>query len=117
MLHALARLSTPRRDPSASSGRHRFRDSGRTPTVVRVDPWSFYPDLSESEIRADGDYYELHRMTKLGLAKLASQPGFDPPAIARVIDSGAQASQDANQDAQRVSAGSTESGSPRKRAT
>lgn len=76
-----------------------------SPTVVRVDPWAFYPDLSENDLRPDSDVYELHRLTKLGLAKLVKQPGFDAEAIARVIDEGARNSNDANEDAQRVSAG------------
>lgn len=76
-----------------------------SPTVVRIDPWNFYPDLSETELTAESSIYELHRLTKFGLAKLAQQPGFDPEAIKRVIDAGVTQLQDANRDAQRTAAG------------
>jgi hypothetical protein len=76
-----------------------------SPTVVRIDPWAFYPDLSEAELTTESSIYELHRFTKIGLAKLAQQPGFDPAAIKRVIDAGMTQLQDSNREAQRTAAG------------
>lgn len=79
-------------------------DEDLAPRAVRVDPWNFYPDLSATDI-ADSDVYELHRMTRAKLAKLARQPGFDREAIERVLAAGAQASRDTNLDQRREAAG------------
>lgn len=75
-----------------------------TAAAVRVDPWQVYPDLAVTNV-ADTDWYELHRMTKAKLAKLARQPGFDREAIERVIEAGAQATRDGNLDQRREAAG------------
>ena len=77
-----------------------------SPTVVRVDPWNFYPDLSQPELTPDSDVFELHPLSKVALVKLGKQPGFDMAAIARVLQAGDQQSgNDANKDAQRESSG------------
>jgi hypothetical protein len=76
-----------------------------SPTAVRIDPWAFYPDLSETELTADSSVFELHRFTKAKLAALTKQPGFDAEAILRVLAAGTQQLQDANRDATRTAAG------------
>lgn len=75
-----------------------------TAAAVRVDPWHVYPDLAATDVK-DTDWFELHRMTKAKLAKLARQPGFDRDAIVRVCEAGAQASRDGNLDQRREAAG------------
>ena len=75
------------------------------PSIKRVDPWHFYPSLSVGSLVEDSSTYERHPMNKLGLVKLAEQPGFDKEAIIRVLKAGGSQYRDTNIDAQREAAG------------
>jgi len=76
-----------------------------TATVKRVDPWNFYPQLGVSEVDESADFFEKHRMNQAELAALARQPGFDPDAIAAIIEGKTLQSRDENLDIQREAAG------------
>ncbi|MEY4416000.1 MAG: hypothetical protein RIQ53_3293 [Pseudomonadota bacterium] len=76
-------------NPDGSATMQRVEE--HKPAVVRVDPWNYYPDLSvgPGEIERMSGHYEMHRMNKAQLAKLARVPGFSEAAIRTVIAMGA----------------------------
>lgn len=76
-----------------------------TATVKRVDPWNFYPQLGVSEVDESSDFFEKHRLNQAELAALARQPGFDPEAIAAVIEGKSIQPRDENLDALREASG------------
>lgn len=80
-------------------------DQSLKPTIKRVDPWNFYPNLGASSLEEDPSTFERHPMTKLEFVRLAEQPGFDYEAIVRVLEAGGSRGNDTNLDAQRESAG------------
>ena len=52
-----------------------------TPTVERVDPWSFFPDPNALQL-SDAEYiFQRHLLTRKQLRELAKQPGFLPEQI------------------------------------
>lgn len=55
-----------------------------TPTMVRVNPWFFYPDEA-SDPECIEDTIEVHPKSALELKKYIEHPGFDGDAIRRVL--------------------------------
>lgn len=54
------------------------------PTVVRVDPWNFYPESGVTDMQHNGSVFEVHELSKLELVRLAQQPGFDADMIREI---------------------------------
>lgn len=46
------------------------------PVYWRVDPWTFYPDMDAQTIEDCEGNFELHRLNKKALRRLAQRPGF-----------------------------------------
>lgn len=57
-----------------------------TPTVVRVNPWFFYPDEGCDPSEAIPDSIEVHPMSPLELKKYMEHPGFRKEAITKVLE-------------------------------
>lgn len=57
-----------------------------SPTVERVPPWRFYPDLSVTSFEDSVDVYQYHPWTKLDLAQRMKHPGFDKEAIKDILN-------------------------------
>lgn len=55
------------------------------PTVVRVDPWHFYPETGVADMAHNGSVFEVHELSKLEMVRLAEQPGFDEEAIREIV--------------------------------
>ncbi|MBI5270693.1 MAG: hypothetical protein HY856_13560 [Burkholderiales bacterium] len=104
---ALARRKTVWKYDAAAGRMVRHVIEDVTATVKRVDPWNFYPQLGVSEVDESADFFEKHRMNMAELAALARQPGFDPAAIAAIIEGKVIGTQvrDENLDVQREAAG------------
>lgn len=58
----------------------------RLPSVRRVDPWMFYPDMQGTTPMDCEDAFELHPLSKKELQKLAKHPGFDAYAISQLVE-------------------------------
>lgn len=56
-----------------------------TPTVVRVNPWFFYPDDTVDPSETIPDSIEVHPMSSLELKKLLEHPGFEKEALMEVL--------------------------------
>lgn len=67
-----------------------------SPTVVRVNPWDFYPESTARTMKESGSEYERHWLSKTDLAKLAKQPGFDADAIRMILTSKSVSQGDTN---------------------
>ena len=57
------------------------------PEYERVDPFRIYPEPGITSIN-EGYLFELHRLTRMGLADLIGVPGYDETAIRRLLDEG-----------------------------
>lgn len=58
----------------------------RRPSIRRVDPWMFYPDMQGMSSKDCEDSYELHPMAGKELRKLGKHPGFDTTAIKEILE-------------------------------
>lgn len=58
------------------------------PSVIRVDPWMFYPDDTVQNIDEAEDVIELHPMGKNDLMKLMGRQDFDSTTIAELLKEG-----------------------------
>lgn len=76
-----------------------------SPTVVQVNPWDFYPDLSARTMGESSSEYERHWLNAADMAKLAKQPGFDAGAIRIILGNKAPAVLDQNRNELRVPSG------------
>lgn len=59
----------------------------KQPGMRRVDPWSFYPDMTVRDIRDGEGVFERHLMNKKQLRSLAKQSGVDKDALRRLLTS------------------------------
>lgn len=57
-----------------------------TPTVERVPPWRFYPDMDVADYCDSADTIELHPMTTIELALKRKHPGFDKDVIQEILE-------------------------------
>ncbi len=57
------------------------------PDFSRVDPWSFFPDMSACSIDESEFEFERFLPNKRTLKTLAREVGFDPQAVARILKS------------------------------
>lgn len=55
------------------------------PAMRRVDPWSFFPDMSVRDIGDGEGVYERHLMNPKQLRALAKRSGVDPDAVRRLL--------------------------------
>lgn len=79
-----------------------------SPTAVQVSTWDFFPDMSARTIKDSESDIERHYFTKVQLARLATQPGFEfgAAAIARALTvPAATMDRDANRDSMREMSG------------
>lgn len=60
------------------------------PTLIRVNPWFFYPDETTECTEELQDTIEVHPMSGLQLKKLMSHKGFRPDALAKVLEKKAE---------------------------
>mgnify|MGYP007086565773 CR=1 FL=1 len=58
----------------------------KSPSIVTVPLWRFYPDMSVTDFSEAEDAIEVHSMTTLALSQLIDHSGFDGEAIKRVIN-------------------------------
>ncbi|MFT6773586.1 MAG: hypothetical protein ACJA1L_001296 [Paracoccaceae bacterium] len=58
------------------------------PSVKRVDPWNFFPDMSVSNLEDGEGDFERHVMNRKALRALAREDGFNRDAIRRLIAGG-----------------------------
>ena len=75
-----------RKDPK--TGEQTFQMMEREdvrPTFERVDPWSFFPDMSARSMDEAEFTFQLHLMTKTKLRELARKPGFVAEQIRDLI--------------------------------
>lgn len=56
------------------------------PTVERVDPWDFFPDMSASTIDEAEFIFERHRLTKKQLREFAKMPGVILDQVRNVLE-------------------------------
>lgn len=77
----------------------------QSPTVVQVNPWDFYPELSARTMQESSSEYERHWLNAADMAKLAKQPGFDVDAIRVVLGTAAPAVLDNNRNELREASG------------
>lgn len=56
------------------------------PTIMRINPWFFYPDESVEEVDSLEDCIEVHPMSALQLKNYMKHPGFKPEAISTVLE-------------------------------
>ena len=56
-----------------------------SPTVERVAPWRFYPDMNVTDFCDSADAIQLHPMTIIDLAQKRKHPGFDKEAIEEIL--------------------------------
>lgn len=59
--------------------------SNQEPSIVRVDPWMFYPDDTVQCIDEADDVIEAHPMGKCDLLKLLQRPDFNRDSIAELL--------------------------------
>jgi hypothetical protein len=79
-----------------------------SPTATQVSVWDFFPDMSARTIKESESDIERHYFTKVGLARLAKQPGFDSlggQAIANALRVEPAHVRDQNRDAMREPSG------------
>lgn len=55
------------------------------PIIRRVDPWSFFPDMSARRIEEAEFTFERHLWTKAQLRKMVKTHGFNADAVRRII--------------------------------
>jgi len=65
------------------------------PTVKRVDPWNFFPDMSVANVEDGEGVFERHMLNKKQMRELAKEDGFDRDAIRRIIQTPASTSESA----------------------
>ena len=58
------------------------------PDNSRVDPWSFFPDMSATKMEEAGFAFERHLYNKKQIRKLAKQPGFDKDELRKLLFEG-----------------------------
>lgn len=56
-----------------------------SPTVKRVAPWRFFPDMDVTTFEEGSDVIEYHPMTAVDLSRKRKQPGFDDGAITEIL--------------------------------
>lgn len=56
------------------------------PTIMRINPWFFYPDESVEDTDCIEDCIEVHPMSALQLKKYMKHPGFNSSAITEVLE-------------------------------
>lgn len=56
------------------------------PTLVRVNPWFFYPDETVEDVKCLGDTIEVHPLSALQLKKLRKHEGFMKDEIEKVLE-------------------------------
>lgn len=66
-----------------------FTEYGTTPSAVRVDPWSFFPDPDARRVEDCEGFYERHLMTKAQMRKLAKRPDIDKDTVRKLLRDGA----------------------------
>lgn len=62
----------------------------KTPALVRVDPWSFFPDPDVRRIEDSEGFYERHLMNHQQLRKLAQRSDMDKDALRDLLRIGPQ---------------------------
>lgn len=72
-------------------------DDGR-PSVERVDPWDFFPDMSATRVQDCEFFLERHYMTKRDVRKLAQRPGFSADAVREVLKMDPRSYRDSSSD-------------------
>ncbi|WP_375188413.1 portal protein [Sphingobium yanoikuyae] len=60
-------------------------DENPRPIVRRVDPWSFFPDMSARRIEEAEFTFERYLWTKTQLRKMVKTHGFNPDAVRRIL--------------------------------
>ena len=79
----------------ASRGRWQKQDDGThvytreadpKPVFKRVDPWSYFPDMSARNATEKEFDFERHLWTKKDLRQLVKERGFNPDAVRRLLD-------------------------------
>lgn len=55
------------------------------PKVLRVDPWSFFPDMSARTIEEAEFTFERHLWSRKDLRKMVKSHSFDPNAVRRLL--------------------------------
>lgn len=76
-------------------------------SVVSVDVWNYFPDLSTGDLESMEGHYERHRFNKAQLARLARAPGFSEAAVTRIVMGGMQSSSNEGNEAQAREASGT----------
>lgn len=61
-------------------------ETEKRPSIKRVDPWYFFPDMQATCPKECEYAFELHPLNKKELAKLAKHPYFDTEEIADLVD-------------------------------
>lgn len=75
-----------RRWEDAGDGLYRLAFGGMdSPGFIRVDPWSFFPDMTVPTLEEGQGVYERHLYNAKQLRRLSRLPGFDKDAIRRLI--------------------------------
>lgn len=91
------------------NGQSKFkRIEDLSPTATQVSVWDFFPDMSARNIKESESDIERHYFTKVGLARLAKQPGFNTlgsQAIANALKVEPSHVRDQNRDAMREPSG------------
>ncbi|GAB5434788.1 MAG: hypothetical protein EpisKO_41580 [Epibacterium sp.] len=59
-----------------------------TPSVYRVDPWSFFPDPDAARVEDCEGIYERHIMNKSQLRRFARHPDVDAEAVRAILRAG-----------------------------
>lgn len=62
------------------------RETDPKPVYKRVDPWSYFPDMSARKKGEEEFEYERHLWTKKDLRRLVKERGFNPAAVRRLLD-------------------------------
>ena len=65
-------------------------DSGISPGVRRVDPWSFFPDPDADCVHDGQGTFERHLPNRKALKKMAREYGFDPACMRKLLEEGPQ---------------------------
>lgn len=65
-----------------------FVASDGQPTVRRVDPWAFFPDMDAATLEDGEGILERHLLNPSGMRRFAAMPGVDKDAVRRLLKIG-----------------------------